>query len=112
MQPHPVREVRDRGCHCVAVFTNRSPNAVTETLTYYIIDRLRGREPVAWRERFRQRRDESIANIQVSKDVREKARRPNTRPAHELAAYSSDYSHPAYGVMSGSRRQIARRSLR
>jgi CubicO group peptidase (beta-lactamase class C family) len=84
----------------VAVFTNRSPHAVTETLTYYIIDRLRGREPVAWRERFRQRRDESIAHIQVSKDVREKARRANTRPAHELAAYSGDYGHPAYGVMS------------
>jgi CubicO group peptidase (beta-lactamase class C family) len=84
----------------VAVFTNRSPNAVTETLTYHIIDRLRGREPVPWRERFRQRRDEFVAHIQVGKDVREKARRANTRPAHELTAYSGDYDHPAYGVMS------------
>jgi CubicO group peptidase (beta-lactamase class C family) len=84
----------------VAVFTNRSPNGVTEALTYYIIDRLRGREPVAWRERFRQRRDEFLAQMQVDKDVREKARRGNTRPAHELAAYAGDYDHPAYGVMS------------
>jgi CubicO group peptidase (beta-lactamase class C family) len=46
----------------IAVFTNRSPNGVTEALTYYIIDRMRGRDPVAWRERFRQRREEAIAH--------------------------------------------------
>jgi CubicO group peptidase (beta-lactamase class C family) len=84
----------------VAVFTNRSPNAVTEALTYHIIDRLRCREQVAWRERFRQRRDEFLSHMQADKDVREKARRANTRPAHEIAAYSGDYDHPAYGLMS------------
>ena len=84
----------------VAVFTNRSPNGVTEALTYDIIDRLRGREPVAWRERFRQRRNEAIAQFQVDESVREKARRGNTQPAHEIGAYSGDYEHPAYGVMS------------
>ena len=56
-----------------------------------IIDRLRGREPVEWRERFRKRRDEFIAHMQVEKDAREKARHANTRPAHELAAYAGDY---------------------
>lgn len=84
----------------IAVFTNRSPNGVTEALTYYIIDRLRGREPVGWRERFRQRRDELIARLQTGKDIQRKARHANTRPAHELAAYGGDYEHPAYGVMS------------
>jgi Domain of unknown function (DUF3471)/Beta-lactamase len=84
----------------VAVFTNRSPSAVTEALTYSIIDRLRGREPVAWRERFRNRRDEFIAHLQTDKDARAKARHPNTHPAHELGDYGGDYEHPAYGVMS------------
>jgi hypothetical protein len=84
----------------VAVFTNRSPNGVTEALTSYIIDRLRGREPVGWRERFRRRRDELIANIPADKEARKKARHANTRPAHERAAYVGDYEHPAYGVMS------------
>jgi CubicO group peptidase (beta-lactamase class C family) len=84
----------------IAVFTNRSPNGVTEALTYHIIDRLRGREPVDWRERFRKRREESIAQIPIDKNAREKARRTDTRPAHELAAYAGDYDHPAYGVMS------------
>ena len=84
----------------VAVLTNRSPSEVPQTLTWYIIDRLRGREPIDWRERFRKRREEFIAQMQADKNAREKARHTNTRPAHDLAAYAGDYEHPAYGVMS------------
>jgi CubicO group peptidase (beta-lactamase class C family) len=84
----------------VAVFTNRSPNGVTEALTYYIIDRMRGRDPVAWRERFHQRREEAIADLKTGKGIPAKTRHANTRPEHELAAYAGDYEHPAYGLMS------------
>ncbi|WP_426527631.1 serine hydrolase [Bradyrhizobium sp. McL0615] len=84
----------------IAVFTNRSPSEVTSTLTWYIIDRLRGRVPVEWRARSRKQRDEFIAHMQADKDAREKARHKNTQPAHELAAYAGEYEHPAYGVMS------------
>ena len=84
----------------IAVFTNRSPSEVPSTLTWYIIDRLRGREPVEWRARSRKQRDEFIAHMQADKDAREKARHKNTHPAHELAAYAGEYEHPAYGVMS------------
>jgi hypothetical protein len=84
----------------VAIFINRSPSEVPQTLTWYMVDRLRGREPIDWRERSRKRREEAIAQMQADKIVREKARRANTRPAHDLAAYAGDYEHPAYGVMS------------
>ena len=84
----------------VAVFTNRSPSEVPATLTWHVIDRLRGRETIDWRERFRKRREESLVQMRSDKDAREKARRINTRPAHELAAYAAEYRHPAYGVMS------------
>jgi CubicO group peptidase (beta-lactamase class C family) len=84
----------------VAVFTNHSQSEVPTTLTWYIIDRLRGRDPVDWRERFRKRREELIAHLQVDKEAREKARHKDTHPAHELADYAGDYEHPAYGVMS------------
>jgi CubicO group peptidase (beta-lactamase class C family) len=84
----------------VAVFTNRSPNEVPGTLTWFILDRLRGREPVDWRERARKRRDEFLAHVQADKDAREQARHKDTRPAHALAAYAGDYEHPAYGAMS------------
>jgi Domain of unknown function (DUF3471) len=84
----------------VAVFTNRSPSQVLPTLTWYIIDRLRGRDPVDWHERFHKQREESIAHFQVDKDAREKAPPQDTHPAHELAEYVGDYEHPAYGAMS------------
>jgi CubicO group peptidase (beta-lactamase class C family) len=84
----------------VAIFTNRSPSEVPQTLTWYVIDRLRGRDPVNWRERVRKQREEFIAHMQVDKDAREKARHKNTHPAHELAEYIGDYEQPAYGTMS------------
>jgi hypothetical protein len=81
----------------VAVFTNRSPSEVAPTLTWYIIDRLRGREPIDWRNRHLERRQSNLAQTQVNKA---KARHAGTRPAHEFAAYIGDYEHPAYGVMT------------
>src|SRR6202035_3773356 len=51
----------------VAVFTNRSPSEVPTALTWYIIDRLRGRDPVDWRERSRKRRDEYLAHLPADK---------------------------------------------
>jgi CubicO group peptidase (beta-lactamase class C family) len=84
----------------VAVLTNRSPSEVPTTLTWYIVDRLRDREPIDWRERFRKRREEAIAQMQADKNARDKVRHTNTRPAHDLAAYAGNYDHPAYGLMS------------
>ncbi|MBH5402152.1 serine hydrolase [Bradyrhizobium sp. CNPSo 4010] len=84
----------------VAVLTNRSPNEVTSILTYYIVDRLRGREPVDWLARFRKMRDDFIAQIPANKTARESSRHKGTKPAHELGAYAGDYAHPAYGVIS------------
>jgi CubicO group peptidase (beta-lactamase class C family) len=84
----------------VAVLTNRSPSETLRTLTWYVIDRLRGREPIDWRERFRKLRDQALAQMEADKNAREKVRHKNTSPAHDLAAYAGDYDHPAYGIMS------------
>jgi CubicO group peptidase (beta-lactamase class C family) len=84
----------------VAVLTNRSPSEVPATLTWYVIDRLRGREPINWCERARKRRANLLAQMQADRNAREKARHKNTRPAHSLTAYAGVYEHPAYGPMS------------
>jgi CubicO group peptidase (beta-lactamase class C family) len=84
----------------IGVLSNRSPSEVPRTLTWHIIDRLRSREPIDWRERFRKRRDELLAQTQADRSAREKARHENTRPAHNLPEYAGDYEHPAYGIMS------------
>jgi hypothetical protein len=84
----------------VAIFTNRSPSDLLGTLTWHIVDRLRGREPIDWHERFRKRWEQAKAQIQDDKSARQKVRQANTRPAHQLGTYAGDYEHPAYGVMS------------
>jgi CubicO group peptidase (beta-lactamase class C family) len=84
----------------VAVLTNRSPSAVLHILTLYIIDRLRGRDPVNWHERRRKQRQEFLAQMQITKDARAKARHMGTHPAHDLDAYAGDYENAAYGVIS------------
>jgi hypothetical protein len=85
----------------VAVLTNlSSPNGVTEILTRYVVDRLRGRVPVNWCERHRNLRQQFLAQAQITKDARAKARHIGTNPAHNLAVYAGDYENDAYGVMS------------
>lgn len=84
----------------VAVLTNRSPSEVPTTLTCHIIDRLRGRVPIDWRERFRKKREGLLAKMMADKNAPDKARHTNTRPAHDLVNYGGNYEHPAYGTMS------------
>lgn len=91
----------------VAVLTNRSPSEIPPILTWYILDRLREREPVDWFARFRKMREEFIAHIPVDKEARDNTRHKDTRPAHALSAYVADYAHPAYGVISIAEREDA-----
>ena len=86
----------DRGVG-VAVFTNRDPNPVTEILANYVFDRVCGKEPIPWLDRLRERRRKALAQLEIDRQARKAARRPNTRPSHDLADYAGDYDHPGYG---------------
>jgi CubicO group peptidase (beta-lactamase class C family) len=89
----------DRGVG-VAVFTNRDPSAVPEILANYVFDRVCGREPVPWLDRFREQRRKSLAHLNVDRQARKATRRLNTQPSHDLADYAGDYDHPGYGRMT------------
>ena len=86
----------DRGVG-VAVFTNRNPSAVPEILANYVFDRVCGKEPIPWLDRYRELRRKSLAQLDVDRQTRKAARRLNTRPSHDLADYVGDYDHPGYG---------------
>lgn len=86
----------DRGVG-VAVLTNRSPSAVPEILANYVFDQACGKEPIPWFDRYRERRRKMVAQLDVDRQARQAARRPNTRPSHDLADYAGDYDHPGYG---------------
>jgi CubicO group peptidase (beta-lactamase class C family) len=81
----------------VAVFTNRSQSAVGEILANYIFDRVCGKEPIPWLDRYRERRRRMVVQLDVDRQARKATRRPDTRPSHDLADYAGDYDHPGYG---------------
>jgi CubicO group peptidase (beta-lactamase class C family) len=91
-----MRMLPERGVG-VAVFTNRDQSAVVEVLTNYVLDRVCGKEPIAWFDRFREQRRKFVAQRDVDRQARKETRRPNTRPSHDLADYAGDYEHPGYG---------------
>src|SRR5438046_9481624 len=82
----------------VVVLTNMSgnnpvPNVVTEN----VLDRLLGLAPFDWNARGRQQTQEAEAASKKQRDERAAARKPNTTPSHELAAYDGIYEHADYG---------------
>jgi CubicO group peptidase (beta-lactamase class C family) len=81
----------------VAVLTNRTPSPVTDMLCHTVFDRITGKEPVPWFDRFRQRRREFLARLDSDRQARKAARKRGTRPSHKLEEYAGEYEHPAYG---------------
>jgi hypothetical protein len=86
----------DRGVG-VAVLTNRDPSAATEVLANYVFDRVCGKEPIPWLDRYGERRRKFVAQLDLDRQARKATRRLNTRPSHDLADYAGDYDHPGYG---------------
>src|SRR5262249_53950 len=59
----------DRGAGIV-VLTNRDPNAVKSIVTWLVLDRLCGKEPVPWLDRLRPRRRALVAQIDTDRQTR------------------------------------------
>jgi CubicO group peptidase (beta-lactamase class C family) len=82
----------------VVVLTNMSgnnpvPNMVTEN----VLDRLLSLPAIDWAARARKQQQDAEAQQKKQRDERAAARKPNTTPSHELAAYAGTYEHPGYG---------------
>jgi CubicO group peptidase (beta-lactamase class C family) len=91
-----MKMLPDRGVG-VAVFTNRSQSLVPEILVNHAFDRACGKEPIPWLDRFRELRRKALVQIEADRQAWKAARRPDTRPSHDLADYAGDYEHPGYG---------------
>jgi len=61
-----------------AVFTNRDPTAVPEILANYVFDRVCGKEPIPWLDRYRELRRKALVQLDVDRQARNATRRPNT----------------------------------
>jgi CubicO group peptidase (beta-lactamase class C family) len=100
----------DRGVG-VAVLANNGmvPLFAPHILANYVFERVCGKEPAPWLDRFRERRRKFVAQQDVDRQAGKASRRPATQPGRELADYAGDYEHPGYGriTITQCRGQIA-----
>ena len=88
----------DRGVG-VAVLANNGmiPLFAPHVFANYVFDRVCGKEPAPWLDRFRERRRKFVAQQDVDRQAAKASRRPATQPGHDLADYVGDFEHPGYG---------------
>jgi CubicO group peptidase (beta-lactamase class C family) len=81
----------------VVVLTNRSPSAVTELLALTVFDRICGKEPISWIERFRARKRRFLERRRADRTAHEAARRRGAAAPRPLDEYAGAYEHSGYG---------------
>ena len=81
----------------IAVFTNTGGNPLPAILINRIHDHLAATAPVPWLDRLRDMRRKALAQQKSDDAARPAARKPNTKPSHDLADFCGAYEHPAYG---------------
>ncbi|HEX4953642.1 MAG TPA: serine hydrolase [Thermoanaerobaculia bacterium] len=84
----------------IVALANKGGTRVPELVIRHAYDRLLGLPPIDWNGEALARRAASEKLEEEAKEKKAASRRTGTRPAHELAEYAGDYSHPGYGPLS------------
>jgi hypothetical protein len=82
----------------IVVLTNRSYAVLRDGLPYEILDRLLGLPGADLIRRNAEVEAKTLAGEEAAKAEGATGRKTGTRPAHPLAEYVGDYSHPGYGA--------------
>ena len=84
----------------VVILTNRAPSPVREIAALAVADRIGGKDPISWFERFRTRRREAIAQRPVDRQARAATRKSGAGPTRALSEYAGEYEHRGYGAIT------------
>ncbi|MCL4560146.1 MAG: serine hydrolase [Chloroflexi bacterium] len=84
----------------VVVLTNMNGTSLPFLSTFNAYDRLLGLKPVPWLERVKKEEKEAKAALKAGKAKSEVKKVRGTRPSHPLQAYTGQYEHPGYGVIT------------
>jgi CubicO group peptidase (beta-lactamase class C family) len=88
----------DRGVGVGMLVNNgMSPPSAPHILANYVFDRVCGKEPAPWLDRFRESHRKFLAQQDLYRQAMKASRRPETQPGRDLADYAGVYEHPAYG---------------
>lgn len=84
----------------MVVLTNMGGSYAPDILTYNLFERLLGLEETPWSARFKQEQAEikEAERRGVAKGAEDRVH--GTHPSHALEAYTGEYEHPGYGVVS------------
>ena len=80
----------------VAVLANMNGTSLPTVLAYRAFDELLGLDPIPWGERYHTLIETMMGGAKQAKEIR-KSKVASVPPAHELAEYVGEYTHPGYG---------------
>src|SRR3979411_3110819 len=81
------------------VVLNNLGSSLPTVVAWELTDRLLGLEPEDYLAETKKRVDRNRAAEEEKRKQTEALRIPGARPSLELAAYTGDYFHPAYGTI-------------
>jgi len=85
----------------VAVFTNLGGTLAPYAAAFYACDYLLGAEATDWNGRWKEEFTKLKAlGEQQAAELGKTERVPNAPPSHPLEAYTGEYAHPGYGVVT------------
>ena len=79
------------------ILTNREPCPVPEIVALAIFDRICGKEPIPWLDRYRKIKREATAQRLINQKAHQATRKSSAGPTRPLSEYAGEYEHPAYG---------------
>jgi hypothetical protein len=74
-----------------------TPLYTPHILANYVFDRVCGKQPAPWLDRFREQRRKLLIQQDIDGQAARASRGPATQPGRNLADYVGDYEHPGYG---------------
>jgi len=84
--------------HCgVVVFGNLAPSRFTEMVSKTLLDHLLGLPSNDWTSFYRKQEAKAEADFKEQLKKRAEAKKPDTKPSLDWAAYAGSYEEPAYG---------------
>jgi Domain of unknown function (DUF3471)/Beta-lactamase len=84
----------------IVVLSNISQLNIPEILTYRVFELLVGLDETPWSERFMKEHLAFKQGEQQGKEQSKTKRIAGTSPSHPLEAYTGDFEHPGYGILS------------
>jgi hypothetical protein len=86
----------------IVILTNsdRGGSALCSIITYNLFDRILKLSQVPWAKRIKERADKAKKDAEQAKKKKDKHRKLNTKPSHNMEDYTGNFENPGYGVLT------------